>query len=127
MTDPISILLVEDNPLNARFFRRLLEGNGHEVHVARTAWKALMALEHLRPRLILTDIQLPGLDGLEFTRMLRADKRFQHMKIVGVSALALPEDERRALEAGCDAYITKPIAIPAFLSTVEGFLTGRDV
>lgn len=113
-----AILLVEDNPTNMKLLAFILKSRGYGVHTARDAHEALAILETFLPRLILMDLQLPGIDGLELTRRLKADPRTAHIVIVAVTAYAMKGDEEKALKAGCDAYISKPIDTAALLSLV---------
>jgi CheY-like chemotaxis protein len=104
-----SILVVDDNPQNAKLVSFLLNARGYSVTTAGTADEALAILEREVPRLILMDLQLPGMDGLALTRKLKADPRTRDTVIAAFTAYAMKGDEARAREAGCDAYITKPI------------------
>lgn len=113
------ILIVDDNPVNLKLARVLLTSEGYEVRTATDAEEALAVLQVYRPRLILMDIQLPGMDGLELTRRLKADPAMQGVLILGLTAYAMKGDEERALAAGCDGYILKPIdtrTLPAQLA-----------
>ena len=112
------ILLIEDNPTNMKLLAFILKSRGYGVRTARDAYEALAILETFLPRLILMDVQLPGIDGLELTRRLKADPRTAHIVIVAVTAYAMKGDEQKALDAGCDAYISKPIDTAALLSLV---------
>lgn len=105
------ILVVDDNPTNLKLVKIILEDEGYDVRTAADAEEALRLLETLEPRLILTDIQLPGMDGLELTRRLRADERTKGVAIVAVTAYAMKGDEARILDAGCDGYVSKPIDV----------------
>ena len=114
-----AILVVDDNPTNLKLARILLECEGYEVRVAEDAEKALRVLESFQPRVILMDLQLPGMDGLELTRRLKADPRTRAIRILAVTSCAMKGDEERALAAGCDGYVTKPIdtvALPRLLA-----------
>jgi two-component system, cell cycle response regulator DivK len=104
-----SVLIVDDNPMNMKLIRVLLTGEGYDVRTAGDAPEALAVLQHWRPRLILMDIQLPGIDGLELTRRLKSDPSTKHIIIIGLTAYAMKGDEERILAAGCDHYIAKPI------------------
>ncbi|HWQ15668.1 MAG TPA: response regulator [Roseiflexaceae bacterium] len=119
-SDPI--LIVDDNPLNLKLTRVLLRGAGYEVRAAVDAEEALAALATFRPRLILMDIQLPGLDGLELTRRLKADPATRDIVVVALTAYAMKGDEQRAREAGCDGYIAKPIDTRTLPDVIAGFL-----
>ena len=116
------ILIVEDNPANRKLLSFLLTASGYDVRVATRADEALAMLSGFSPRLILMDLQLPGMDGLELTRRLKADARTQHIAIVAVTAYAMKGDEQRARDAGCDGYITKPIDTRALPQIIADFL-----
>jgi two-component system, cell cycle response regulator DivK len=115
------ILVVEDNPINLELVEAVLDREGYEVVSAVSAEAALDRLKRLSPDLLLLDIQLPGLDGLGLTRLLKADPSTAEIPIVALSAHARVEDRQAALEAGCVEYISKPIdtrALPAQLAAV---------
>ena len=114
MTDILpgeSILVVDDEPANLRLLTVLLSRNGYQVHEARTAEEALEIVAKIHPRLVLADIQLPGMDGLEMTRQLKSNPETKDIVVVAVTAFAMKGDEQKALDAGCDGYITKPIDV----------------
>jgi CheY-like chemotaxis protein len=117
-----SILIVDDNPDNQDLTRIVLESEGWEVRVAEDALDALKILESHLPRLILMDVQMPGMDGLELTRKLRADPAFRDVIIVALTAYAMKSDEDNARAAGCDGYISKPIDTRTFPERVRGYL-----
>jgi CheY-like chemotaxis protein len=113
-----SILVVDNNPVNSKLIRVLLAGEGYDVHTAGDADEALRELKNLSPQLILMDVQLPGIDGLELTRRLKADPATRDIKILGLTAYAMKGDREKILAAGCDGYIAKPIdtrALPGLL------------
>jgi CheY-like chemotaxis protein len=103
------ILVVDDNSINLKLMRLLLETEGYDVRTAADAKEALVTLQTFRPRLILMDIQLPGLDGLGLTRQLKAEPATREIVILAFTSYAMKGDEEKALSAGCDGYITKPI------------------
>jgi two-component system, cell cycle response regulator DivK len=103
------ILVVDDNPANLRLLRLLLSAGSYEVRTAEGAEDALSVLAGFRPRLILMDLQMPGMDGFELTRLLKADPRTRDIVIVALTAYAMKGDEEKAREAGCDGYVSKPI------------------
>ncbi len=117
-----SILVVDDNLDNQELTRILLEYEGWEVRVAGDAQTALDTLATYHPSLILMDVQMPGMDGLELTRRLRADGAFEDVRIVALTAYAMRGDEENARAAGCDGYISKPIDTREFASVVAKFL-----
>jgi two-component system, cell cycle response regulator DivK len=116
------ILVVEDNPANMRLAVLLLEKADHTVVSATNAEAGLTMAHDERPDLILMDIQLPGMDGLEATRLLKADEATKAIPVIALTALAMKGDEERILSAGCDGYIAKPIAYKDFLDAVAGRL-----
>jgi CheY-like chemotaxis protein len=118
------ILVVEDHPINIKLVRLLLQRR-YEVVTAGDAEEALRALQDFQPDLILMDIQLPGMDGLELTRRLKGDQRMRHIVIVALTAYAMKGDEDKALAAGCSGYITKPLNTTTFLDQVAAYLGER--
>jgi len=120
---PKRILIVEDNIIDVRLVKDILEVHGYDVLQTGDALEAIdLAVANL-PDLILMDIQLPHMTGLEVTRRLRGDERSRRIPIIAVTAFAMGWHEREAIDSGCDAYISKPIAMQGFLSTVESFLS----
>lgn len=117
-----SILIVDDNPANMKLVRVLLSSEGYDVHTALDAQEALTELKSSRPDLILMDIQLPGMDGLELTRRLKSDPATRDIKIVGLTAYAMRGDQERILAAGCDGYIPKPIDTRSLPNSIKGYL-----
>jgi CheY-like chemotaxis protein len=116
------ILVVDDNPVNARLVSYLLTARGYQIRVAASAREALEVLETFHPRLILMDLQLPGMDGLSLTRQLKAAPATRDITIVALTAYAMKGDAERAREAGCDGYITKPIDTRTLPATLAGYL-----
>jgi len=117
-----SILIVEDNELNMKLFNDLLEANGYRTIQTRSGMEAIgLAREH-RPDLILMDIQLPEVSGLEVTKWLKEDDELRGIPVVAVTAFAMKGDEERIREGGCEAYLSKPISVAKFLETVRHFL-----
>ena len=102
--------------------RVVLTRQGFEVHTAATAEEALEIARTIHPRLILADIRLPGMDGLEMTRRLKADPETKDIVVVAVTAFAMKGDEKKALDAGCDGYITKPIDVNTFPTLIRQYL-----
>ncbi len=116
------ILIVEDNELNMKLFNDLLDSQGYDVLQSREGLTALdLAREHM-PDLILMDIQLPEVSGIEVTKWLKEDETLRHIPVIAVTAFAMKGDEEKIREGGCEAYISKPIAVVSFLETVDGFL-----
>jgi two-component system cell cycle response regulator DivK len=118
----IPVLVIEDNETNLRLVRYVLSANGYAVRSATNAAEALEALKEFHPRLILMDLQLPGTDGYELTRRLKAAPETKDIVIVALTAFAMKGDEEKAREAGCDGYITKPIDTRAFAATLANIL-----
>jgi CheY-like chemotaxis protein len=115
-----SILIVDDNPINLRLLRTLLVAEGYVVRTAMDAEEALTVLEDFEPDLILMDLQLPGMDGLELTRRLKANPRTKDTLVLAVTAYAMKGDSQRVLSSGCDGYVAKPIdtrTLPALLAS----------
>jgi CheY-like chemotaxis protein len=119
-----SILIVDDNAINLKLLRLTLKVEGYDVQTAVDAEQAMSVLAVFRPRLVLMDLQLPGMDGLDLTRRLKADPATREAIIVAVTAYAMKGDEQRALDAGCDGYVTKPIDTRTLADTVARFLAG---
>ena len=118
---PKTILIVEDNELNLKLFQDLLEAHGFETLQTKDGREALkMALEHL-PDLIIMDIQLPEVSGLEVTSWIKNDDKIKHIPIIAVTAFAMKGDEEKMREGGCEAYIAKPISVTKFIETVKTF------
>ncbi|MDB4873662.1 MAG: response regulator receiver [Gemmatimonadetes bacterium] len=113
-----TVLVVEDNPANMKLATFLLESAGHTVLSAIDAEAGLTLARDEKPNLILMDIQLPGMDGLEATGLLKADDATRAIPVIALTALAMKGDEERIRAAGCDGYIAKPIAYKEFLATV---------
>lgn len=103
------ILIVDDNQINLKLVDVLLRSRGYAVRTATDASEALAVVHEFRPQLILMDLQLPGMDGLELTRELKADSAHEGTVILALTAYAMKGDEDKAREAGCDGYVTKPI------------------
>lgn len=122
MTHREHILVVDDDPMSVKLIRALLTGEGYSVYSAKSAEEALALLGTFDPCLILVDIQLPGVDGLELTRQLRSKPSMHKTCIVALTAYALRGDEQKAESAGCDGYITKPIDVRTLPATVRQFL-----
>jgi len=121
------ILIVDDNAANLKLARVLLVSEGYEVRTAIDAEEALLALREFRPALILMDIQLPGMDGLALARRLKADPATRPIAIVAMTAYAMKGDEEKALAAGCDGYVTKPIDTRTLPATLARYLGREDL
>jgi two-component system, cell cycle response regulator DivK len=118
------ILVVEDNERNLKLVRDVLEYGGYDVRVARTAEDGIALAVKEPPDLVLMDLQLPGIDGMEALRRLRENPRTADIPVVAVTAQAMKQDRERALEAGFNGYIEKPISVRAFPDQVRSFLSG---
>ncbi len=116
------ILCVEDNPQNMRLVRKILKHQGYEVLEAVDGTAGINMTEAERPDLVLMDINLPDIDGLEATRILKANGDLNHIPIVALTANAMYGDEERCLAAGCDGYISKPVSKTKLLTVIEEFL-----
>jgi two-component system cell cycle response regulator DivK len=121
------ILVVEDNERNLKLLRDVLEYAGYDVRAARTAEEGITLAVSEPPDLVLMDLQLPGIDGVEALRRLRESPRTAHVPVVAVTAQAMKQDRERALDAGFNGYIEKPISVRAFPDQVRGFLSGGEV
>jgi len=117
-----TILVIEDHEDNRRIMRDLLTSSGYEVIEAVTGEEGVTATETYRPDLILMDVQLPGLDGYEATRRIKANPNLQSIPIIVVTSYALSGDDVKAFEAGCDAYVTKPYSQRELLASIRKFL-----
>jgi two-component system, cell cycle response regulator DivK len=121
-----TVLVVEDNELNMKLFNDLLEAHGYRVVQTRDGLSALeMARKH-NPDLILMDIQLPEVSGIEVTKWLKEDDQLRRIPVIAVTAFAMKGDEQKIREGGCEAYISKPISVMSFLQTIDGFLKAKQ-
>lgn len=120
------ILIVEDNELNLKLFRDLLDAHGYETYETKDGMEVLNLARNVRPDLILMDIQLPEISGLDITRRLKADAEVKDIPVIAVTAFAMKDDEEMILSAGCEAYMSKPISIPLFISTIQKFLNENN-
>jgi two-component system cell cycle response regulator DivK len=116
------ILIVEDNELNMKLFHDLLDSQGYETLQTREGLQALALARQHRPDLILMDIQLPEISGLEVTKWLKDDEELNHIPVIAVTAFAMKGDEERIRQGGCEAYISKPISVVSFLETIRKHL-----
>ena len=118
---PKTVLVVEDNELNMKLFHDLLEASGYDTIQTRNGLEAIeLAREH-RPDLILMDIQLPEVSGLEVTKWIKEDDDLRSIPIVAVTAFAMKGDEERIRKGGCEAYLSKPISVGKFIETVKAY------
>lgn len=116
------IMIVDDNPANLKLAGDLLEMEGFEVHRSMDAESALVEVSNFRPVLILMDVALPGMDGIQLTRKLKAERKTSKIKIVAFTAFAMKGDRERMLTAGFDGYITKPIDTREFKNQINYYL-----
>ncbi|MDX1716968.1 MAG: response regulator [Anderseniella sp.] len=116
-----TVLIVEDNELNMKLFNDLLEAHGYRVLQTREGLSALDIARQHKPDLILMDIQLPEVSGIEVTKWLKEDEELRSIPVVAVTAFAMKGDEQKIREGGCEAYISKPISVASFMATINGF------
>jgi len=121
--EPKTVLIVEDNELNMKLFHDLLEAHGYDTLQTKDGMEALKLARVHRPDLILMDIQLPEVSGLEVTKWIKEDDELRSIPIIAVTAFAMKGDEEKIREGGCEAYIAKPISVANFLEVVERFLS----
>ena len=117
-----TVLVVEDNELNMKLFHDLLEAHGYNIIQTRNGLEALDLARTHRPDLILMDIQLPEVSGLEVTKWIKEDDELRAIPIIAVTAFAMKGDEERIRQGGCEAYLSKPISIGKFIETVKTYL-----
>ncbi len=120
---PKTVLIVEDNDLNMKLFHDLLEAHGYGTLQTKDGMEAMKLAREHRPDLILMDIQLPEISGLEVTKWLKEDPDLREIPIIAVTAFAMKGDEEKIRQGGCEAYIAKPISVSRFLETIERFLS----
>ena len=117
-----TILIVEDNELNMKLFSDLLSAQGYNILKTDDGVAALELSRRERPDLILMDIQLPSVSGLEVTKWIKEDEDIKNIPVIAVTAFAMKGDEEKIRDGGCEAYISKPISVPNFLETVKNFV-----
>ncbi len=117
-----TVLVVEDNELNMKLFHDLLEASGYAVVETRNGFEAIELARTHKPDLILMDIQLPEVSGLEVTKWLKEDDELRPIPVIAVTAFAMKGDEERIRQGGCEAYLSKPISVAKFLETVKAYL-----
>jgi two-component system, cell cycle response regulator DivK len=122
-----TVLIVEDNDLNRKLFNDLLTAHGYDTLQAGDGVEALALARRHRPDLILMDIQLPQISGLEITRRLKEDAELKQIPVIAVTAFAMKGDREKMRDGGCEDYIAKPISIAGFLATVERFLARSGI
>ena len=119
------VLIVEDNELNMKLFHDLLEAQGYETLQTREGLQALSIARDNRPDLILMDIQLPEVSGLQVTQWIKSDEELKHIPVIAITAFAMKGDEEKIRQGGCEAYLSKPISVVKFLETVKSYLGDR--
>ncbi|NQV61161.1 MAG: response regulator [Alphaproteobacteria bacterium] len=119
---PKTVLIVEDNDLNMKLFHDLLDAHGYDTLQTKDGMEALAIAREKRPDLILMDIQLPEVSGLEVTKWIKEDDDLKSIPVIAVTAFAMKGDEEKIRVGGCEAYIAKPISVQLFLDTVKKFL-----
>ena len=120
-----TVLVIEDNALNMKLVTTLLKVGKYDIIEALDAEKGIQLARESKPDLILMDIQLPGMDGLNATRIIKEEPSLKNVKILALTSHAMDGDDKKAREAGCDGYITKPIDTKNFLKTIDKFLNGK--
>ena len=120
---PKTVLVVEDNELNMKLFHDLLEASGYDTIETRNGLEAIDLARTHRPDLILMDIQLPEVSGLEVTKWIKEDDDLRSIPVIAVTAFAMKGDEDRIRAGGCEAYLSKPITVSTFIETVQKFLS----
>jgi two-component system, cell cycle response regulator DivK len=120
---PKTVLIVEDNELNMKLFNDLLEAHGYATIQTKSGVEAVELARRHRPNLILMDIQLPEVSGLEVTQWLKDDEELRTIPIVAITAFAMKGDEEKIRQGGCEAYLSKPISVVKFLETVRNYVT----
>lgn len=120
-----TVLIVEDNELNMKLFNDLLEANGYRTVQSRNGVSAVDLARRHMPDLILMDIQLPEVSGLEVTQWIKDDEALRHIPVIAITAYAMKGDEEKIREGGCEAYLSKPISVTKFLETVRNYIGDR--
>ncbi len=120
---PKSVLIVEDNELNMKLFNDLLEANGYATIQTRSGVEAVELAKTHRPDLILMDIQLPEVSGLQVIQWIKNDESLKHIPVIAITAFAMKGDEEKIRQGGCEAYLSKPISVVKFLETVRTYLS----
>jgi len=117
-----TVLIVEDNELNMKLFNDLLEAHGYVTVQTRNGMEAIELARLHRPDLILMDIQLPEVSGLQVTQWIKSDEELKHIPVIAITAFAMKGDEEKIRQGGCEAYLSKPISVVKFLETVKSYL-----
>ena len=120
-----TVLIVEDNELNMKLFNDLLEAHGYVTVQTRNGMEAIELARLHRPDLILMDIQLPEVSGLQVTQWIKNDEELKHIPVIAITAFAMKGDEEKMRAGGCEAYLSKPISVVKFLETVKNYIGER--
>ena len=120
--DMKKVMIVEDNELNMKLFNDLLQAQGYSTVQNSDGRDILKMVRQNRPNLIIMDVQLPGVSGIELTRMLKSDAELKEIPVLAITAFAMKGDQEKIMESGCDGYLSKPISVPVFLETIAKFL-----
>jgi two-component system cell cycle response regulator DivK len=120
-----TVLVVEDNELNMKLFHDLLEANGYDIVQTRSGLEAIDLAREYHPDLILMDIQLPEVSGLEVTKWIKEDDELKTIPVIAITAFAMKGDEERIRQGGCEAYLSKPISVNKFIETVKQYIGDR--
>jgi two-component system, cell cycle response regulator DivK len=120
-----SILIVEDNELNMKLFNDLLEAHGYKTVQTRSGVEAVELARTHKPNLILMDIQLPEVSGLQVTQWIKDDENLRHIPVIAITAFAMKGDEEKIRQGGCEAYLSKPISVVKFLETVRNYIADQ--
>ena len=123
---PKQVLIVEDNELNMKLFNDLLEANGYGTIQTRSGVEAVELARKHKPDLILMDIQLPEVSGLEVIQWIKGDEELKHIPVIAITAFAMKGDEEKIRQGGCEAYLSKPISVVKFLETVRIYLADSN-
>ncbi|ADR52069.1 Polar-differentiation response regulator DivK [Candidatus Liberibacter solanacearum] len=119
---PKKVMIVEDNELNMKLFRDLIETSGYMSIQTRSGLEALEIARQHKPDIIIMDIQLPEISGLEITKQIKEDNELQDIPVIAVTAFAMKGDEERIRKGGCEAYISKPISLSIFMETIKKYI-----
>jgi len=117
-----TVMIVEDNELNMKLFNDLLQSRGYDTMPVSNGHDALDALSRRKPDLIIMDIQLPQISGLEVTKRIKANDELRHIPVIAVTAFAMKGDEERIRQGGCEGYLSKPISVKTFIETVRSYI-----
>ncbi len=120
------VMVIEDNPINMQLFTDILDASGYDTISITDARIAVENIKKHKPNLVLTDIQMPNISGLDLVKIIKKDEEIKHIPVIAITAFAMKGDEEKIIQAGCDGYVAKPISIKPFLETVAKFTEGND-